>query len=99
METRYASLGASKKVRHGNSTGKQKTRNTASWLAWALILATLTLAPAAQELPQAKVVGPTDRTVLPLPEPQYPHSTVFDVRNATPPPDFRSRRQLTRRTS
>ena len=29
-----------------------------------------------------------DRTVLPIHEPQYPHSTVFDVRNATPPPRF-----------
>ena len=29
-----------------------------------------------------------DRTVLPIPEPQYPHSTVLDVRNATPPPRF-----------
>ena len=29
-----------------------------------------------------------DRTVLPISEPQYPHSTVFDVRNATPPPQF-----------
>jgi arylsulfatase A-like enzyme len=29
-----------------------------------------------------------DRTTLPIPEPQYPHSTVFDVRNATPPPRF-----------
>ncbi len=29
-----------------------------------------------------------DRTVLPIPEPQYPHSTVFDARNATPPPRF-----------
>ncbi len=36
----------------------------------------------------AQVVFPTDRTVLPIPEPQYPHSTVFDVRNATPPPRF-----------
>ncbi len=25
-----------------------------------------------------------DRTILPIPEPQYPHSTVLDVRNATP---------------
>jgi arylsulfatase len=33
-------------------------------------------------------VLPTDRTVLPIPEPQYPHSTVFNVRNATPPPRF-----------
>ncbi|MFZ2160336.1 MAG: arylsulfatase [Bradyrhizobium sp.] len=34
------------------------------------------------------VVLPTDRSVLPIPEPQYPHSTVFDARNATPPPRF-----------
>jgi hypothetical protein len=42
----------------------------------------------AQEGATAKVVGPTDRSVLPIPEPKYPHSTVFDVRNATPPPRF-----------
>ncbi len=30
----------------------------------------------------------TERTTLPIPEPQYPHSTVLDVRNATPPPQF-----------
>ena len=35
----------------------------------------------------AAQTGP-DRTVLPIPEPQYPHSTVLDVRNATPPPRF-----------
>ncbi|OPX94193.1 MAG: Arylsulfatase [Syntrophorhabdus sp. PtaB.Bin006] len=30
-----------------------------------------------------------DRTVLPIPEPKYPHSTVLDVRNApSPPPRF-----------
>ena len=29
-----------------------------------------------------------DRTTLPIKEPQYPHSTVLDVRNATPPPRF-----------
>ena len=29
-----------------------------------------------------------NRTALPIPEPQYPHSTVLDVRNATPPPRF-----------
>ena len=28
------------------------------------------------------------RTTLPIPEPKYPHSTVLDVRNATPPPIF-----------
>lgn len=29
-----------------------------------------------------------DRTVLPIPEPKYPHSTVLDVRDATAPPRF-----------
>ena len=29
-----------------------------------------------------------DRTILPIHEPQYPHSTVLDARNATPPPRF-----------
>src|SRR5712691_11895536 len=54
-------------------------------LAWA----PLTAAPvAAQGAAPAQVVLPTDRTVLPIPEPQYPHSTVFDVRNARPPPRF-----------
>ena len=58
-------------------------------LGLALILAPLTAAPvAAQGAAPAQVVFPTDRTVLPIPEPQYPHSTVFDVRNATPPPRF-----------
>ncbi len=28
----------------------------------------------------------SDRTVLPIPEPQYPHSNVLDVRKAPPPP-------------
>jgi hypothetical protein len=52
-----------------------------------LILAPLTAAPVAAQTP-AQVVLPTDRTVLPIQEPQYPHSTVFDARNATPPPRF-----------
>lgn len=43
---------------------------------------------AAQTQPSAPGVLPTDRTVLPIPEPQYPHSTVLDARNATPPPRF-----------
>jgi len=29
-----------------------------------------------------------DRTVLPIPEPNYPHSTVLDARDAKPPPRF-----------
>ncbi len=45
----------------------------------------LTAACAATAVAQ---LTPSDRTVLPIPEPQYPHSTVLDARNATPPPRF-----------
>jgi len=60
-------------------------------IAWtlSLILTPLTALPVAAQGPApAPVVLPTDRTVLPIPEPAYPHSTTFDVRNATPPPRF-----------
>jgi arylsulfatase len=58
-------------------------------LTMAALLLAMTAAPLAAQAPApAQVVLPTDRTVLPIPEPQYPHSTVFDVRNATPPPRF-----------
>jgi len=52
------------------------------------VIALLAAAPAAAQGGAAKVVYPTDRTVLPIPEPQYPHSTVLNVRNTTPPPRF-----------
>jgi arylsulfatase A-like enzyme len=52
---------------------------------WLLLMA---IPVAAQEAGQASIVAPTDRTVLPIPEPQYPHSTSLDVRDATPPPRF-----------
>ena len=66
-----------------------KTRLLVSVILAFVLAAMLTAAPvAAQEAAPARVVLPTDRTVLPIPEPQYPHSTVFDVRNATPPPRF-----------
>ena len=32
--------------------------------------------------------APLNRTVLPIPEPNYPHSTVLDVRDAKAPPRF-----------
>src|SRR6059036_3074504 len=63
-------------------------------MACALLLGVLLVLalPAAPVIAQGptplRVVLPTDRTVLPIPEPTYPHSTVFDVRNATPPPRF-----------
>ncbi len=37
---------------------------------------------------QSKVIEPVDRTILPIPEPKVPNSTVFNARNATPPPRF-----------
>ena len=54
------------------------------------LLATTAPVVAQQAAPPA-VVLPTDRTVLPIPEPQYPHSTVLDARNAVPPPRFEVR--------
>ena len=51
-------------------------------------LALLQIPANAQQAASPGVVLPTDRSVLPIPEPQYPHSTVFDARNATPPPRF-----------
>src|ERR1700752_3108303 len=37
---------------------------------------------------QSQVIEPTDRTILPIPEPKVPNSTVFNARNATPPARF-----------
>lgn len=47
----------------------------------------------AQEKPQgvpqdSGVVVELDRTILPIPEPAYPHSTVLDARDAKAPPRF-----------
>jgi len=46
------------------------------------------LPPLPPECTSGSYGGPSDRTVLPIPNPQLPHSTVFDARNATPPPRF-----------
>jgi len=53
----------------------------------ALILFSLAAALAPQALAQNSDVK-LDRTVLPIPEPNYPHSTVLDARDAKPPPRF-----------
>jgi arylsulfatase A-like enzyme len=54
-----------------------------------LLVGPLMRAPvAAQELAPTKVLMPTDRTVLPIPEPIVPDSTVFDARNAVTPARF-----------
>jgi arylsulfatase len=52
------------------------------------LMALLTISANAQQMDPPAIVLPTDRTVLPIPEPAYPHSTVFDARNAKPPPRF-----------
>jgi arylsulfatase A-like enzyme len=58
-------------------------------LSLVLVLAPLTAAPVAAQAPApAQVVLPTDRTVLPIPEPKYPPITEMDARKATPPPRF-----------
>jgi arylsulfatase len=58
----------------------------------ALTLAHLTPAPlAAQDSAPIQVVLPSDRAVLPIQEPKYPHSTVFDARDAKAPPRFEVR--------
>jgi arylsulfatase len=46
-----------------------------------IVFATVSMATAAAQ------TAP-DRTVLPIPGPRYPHSTVIEARNATPPPQF-----------
>ncbi|MBI5129698.1 MAG: arylsulfatase [Rhodopseudomonas palustris] len=51
-------------------------------------MAVLAMPASAQTADAPGTVFPTDRSVLPIPEPKYPHSTVFDARNATPPPRF-----------
>jgi arylsulfatase len=54
----------------------------------ALVFLGTCISGVAQTPPTINTTLPTDRTVLPIPEPQYPHSTVLDARNATPPPRF-----------
>jgi arylsulfatase A-like enzyme len=59
-----------------------------------IILAALSLALGAALTPQALAQTPAvklDRTVLPIPEPNYPHSAVLDARDAKPPPRFEIR--------
>ena len=51
------------------------------------MLGTAVLTAPAAGLAQ-QIAGAPDRTSLPIPDPQYPNSTVLDVRSATPPPRF-----------
>ncbi|HXI31401.1 MAG TPA: sulfatase-like hydrolase/transferase, partial [Vicinamibacterales bacterium] len=63
----------------------------AATLGIALGLATTLACGSSQaQAPPAPAAGsrPLDRTVLPIAEPDYPHATELDARNATPPPRF-----------
>ena len=61
----------------------------AAAVAGALSIAVACSAPKPAAPPQsAAVPGALDRTVLPIPEPNYPHETELDARKATPPPRF-----------
>ena len=60
-------------------------------IAGALALTAASFPVMAQSAAPQQVTLPSDRSVLPIPEPQYPHSTVFDARDATPPPRFEVR--------
>jgi arylsulfatase len=53
-----------------------------------LLLAVLVIGSRSQAAETKTDTAAPDRTVLPIHEPQYPHSTVLDVRKATPPPRF-----------
>src|SRR5580765_8211625 len=63
-----------------------RSRSIVLTLSLSLIFTPFTAVPAAAQA--ARVVFPTDRTVLPLPEPVNPPITEMDVRKATPPPRF-----------
>jgi arylsulfatase len=67
-------------IKHHLTRRKVMTRNAVSFI----ISIALIAACAATATAQTAI----DRTVLPIPEPRSPHSTVLDVRNATPPPRF-----------
>jgi arylsulfatase A-like enzyme len=45
-------------------------------------------APVVAQQTASPMTAPTDRTVLPIPEPDYPHETELDARKATPPARF-----------
>ena len=70
-------------LKESRAAMRQNTRSTML----TIILIGLSAAMAATSVPTL-AADKVDRTVLPIPEPKYPQSTVFDVRNATPPPRF-----------
>src|SRR5262245_37150816 len=70
-----------------SSTATQ--RRTIRILGLALTLVSVAALSVTAQGPMSQpVVGPTDRTVLPIPEPVNPPITEVDARKATPPPRF-----------
>src|SRR5512143_251025 len=70
---------------------KEKPSNILRIISQHAVICGLVLFSVAFHVPAALAQQPADgdklnRTVLPIPEPQYPHSNVLDVRNAPPPP-------------
>ncbi len=66
-----------------------KTKPHLKFTALSLMLGlAFTLPTHAQEPAPAKVIYPTDRTVLPIPQPKPATITEMDARNVTPPPRF-----------
>ena len=63
-------------------------RNYWFLIALAFQFAPLSSAALAQSTNSKPVADGLDRSVLPIPEPKIPHSTVFDARNAKAPPRF-----------
>jgi arylsulfatase len=51
-----------------------------------IVLSVLSMALGMTGIATAATQAEPNRTILPIHEPQIPHSTVLDARNATPPP-------------
>lgn len=61
---------------------------TACSISTPLLAKTKTSKKSATTMPAAAAAGAMDRTSLPIAEPNFPHSTTLDVRNAKAPPRF-----------
>ena len=68
------------KPANGNKTGREKLVKPFNLMALLVVAGVLAAQAGAQTT--------LDRTVLPIPEPDYPHETELDARKATPPPRF-----------
>jgi arylsulfatase A-like enzyme len=88
LEERFVTFSRDNSTRKLTSKHLRRIGSLVAFWSCLALTGILSTPAGAQEAAAARVVVPTDRTVLPIPEPQYPHSTVFNARNATPPPRF-----------